>query len=49
MIPAKEFKTREWKFSTSLMQPAGNKLDLFFIPLNDRFVNPSKNNPEQLV
>jgi hypothetical protein len=23
----------------------GNKLDRFFIPLNDRFVNPSENNP----
>jgi hypothetical protein len=27
------------------MQPVGNKLDRFFIPLNDRFVNPSENNP----
>jgi hypothetical protein len=31
------------------MQPVGNKLDRFFIPLNDRFINQSENNPEPLV
>jgi hypothetical protein len=37
------------KILPSLMQPVANKLDRFFIPLNDRFMSPSENNPAPLV